>query len=62
MAVWSLSAAPLIMGNDLTNVVPSHRAILQNPEVLLPLALSDPYHCPCPASSLALDLAVPSVL
>ena len=30
MAIWSISAAPLIMGNDLRNVTPGGKAILLN--------------------------------
>ena len=32
-AIWSISAAPLIMGNDLRTVNSSQKAILLNPEV-----------------------------
>jgi len=34
MAIWSIVAAPLIMGNDLRNVTASQRAILQNKEAI----------------------------
>jgi alpha-galactosidase len=34
MAIWSILAAPLIMGNDLRTVTPSQRDILLNPEVI----------------------------
>eukprot|EP00048_Salpingoeca_helianthica_P014860 m.223921 g.223921 ORF g.223921 m.223921 type:complete len:494 (-) comp16352_c0_seq1:183-1664(-) len=34
MAIWSILAAPLIMGNDLRTVTPSQREILLNPEVI----------------------------
>lgn len=34
MALWSISAAPLIMGNDLRNVSAAGRAILLNPEAI----------------------------
>jgi hypothetical protein len=34
MAIWSISAAPLIMGNDLRNVTDSAKAILQNTEAI----------------------------
>eukprot|EP00013_Stygamoeba_regulata_P010039 CAMPEP_0177676140 /NCGR_PEP_ID=MMETSP0447-20121125/27613_1 /TAXON_ID=0 /ORGANISM="Stygamoeba regulata, Strain BSH-02190019" /LENGTH=360 /DNA_ID=CAMNT_0019184649 /DNA_START=236 /DNA_END=1318 /DNA_ORIENTATION=+ len=34
MAVWCVVAAPLIMGNDLTNVSPSHKRILLNKEAI----------------------------
>ena len=34
MAIWSILAAPLIMGNDLRTVSASARAILVNPEAI----------------------------
>eukprot|EP00456_Euglypha_rotunda_P009189 TRINITY_DN11977_c0_g1_i26.p1 TRINITY_DN11977_c0_g1~~TRINITY_DN11977_c0_g1_i26.p1 ORF type:complete len:424 (-),score=57.84 TRINITY_DN11977_c0_g1_i26:99-1370(-) len=34
MAIWSILAAPLIMGNDLRNVVASHKPILLNKEAI----------------------------
>ena len=34
MALWSISAAPLIMGNDLRNVAAASKAILQNNEAI----------------------------
>jgi len=34
MAIWSINAAPLIMGNDLRTVSNSSRAILLNPEAI----------------------------
>eukprot|EP01064_Diplonema_japonicum_P030727 TRINITY_DN529_c0_g5_i1.p1 TRINITY_DN529_c0_g5~~TRINITY_DN529_c0_g5_i1.p1 ORF type:complete len:412 (+),score=113.06 TRINITY_DN529_c0_g5_i1:50-1237(+) len=34
MAIWSISAAPLIMGNDLRTVPAAHRAILLNKEAI----------------------------
>ena len=34
MAIWSISAAPLIMGNDLRTVPETHREILLNSEVI----------------------------
>eukprot|EP01064_Diplonema_japonicum_P028952 TRINITY_DN4567_c0_g2_i2.p1 TRINITY_DN4567_c0_g2~~TRINITY_DN4567_c0_g2_i2.p1 ORF type:complete len:396 (+),score=73.27 TRINITY_DN4567_c0_g2_i2:336-1523(+) len=34
MALWSISAAPLIMGNDLRTVPPAHREILLNAEAI----------------------------
>ena len=34
MAIWSISAAPLIMGNDVRNVSAESRAILVNPEAI----------------------------
>eukprot|EP00756_Hemistasia_phaeocysticola_P021628 Hpha_TRINITY_DN15785_c1_g1::TRINITY_DN15785_c1_g1_i6::g.39399::m.39399/K01204/NAGA; alpha-N-acetylgalactosaminidase len=34
MALWSISAAPLIMGNDLRNVTAGGKAILQNKEAI----------------------------
>merc|ERR1712070_647545 len=34
MAIWSISAAPLIMGNDLRNVSDSAKAILLNAEAV----------------------------
>lgn len=34
LAIWSVMAAPLIMGNDLRTVPESHREILTNPEVI----------------------------
>jgi len=34
MAVWSILAAPLIMGNDLRSVVPNHSLILLNKEAI----------------------------
>jgi len=33
-AIWSILAAPLIMGNDLRKVVPSHQSILLNKEAI----------------------------
>jgi len=34
MAIWSICAAPLIMGNDLTDVTEGGKAILQNKEAI----------------------------
>lgn len=34
MAIWSISAAPLIMGNDLRNVSAASKAILLNAEAI----------------------------
>ena len=34
MAIWSILAGPLIMGNDLTQLVASHIPILLNPEAI----------------------------
>lgn len=34
MAIWSIVAAPLIMGNDLRNVSADAKAILLNPEAI----------------------------
>eukprot|EP00940_MAST-03C_sp_MAST-3C-sp2_P001094 g1094.t1 len=33
-ALWAIMAAPLLMGNDLRNLDPSHKAILQNAEII----------------------------
>ena len=34
LAIWSISAAPLIMGNDLRNVSAASRAVLLNPHAI----------------------------
>lgn len=34
MALWAIMAAPLIMSNDLRNIEPKHKAILQNKDVI----------------------------
>ena len=34
LAIWSISSAPLIMGNDLRNVSTASRAVLLNPHAI----------------------------
>lgn len=45
MAIWSIVAAPLIMGNDLRHVPPSSAAILKNPDAI---AVDQVHHFPTP--------------
>jgi len=34
MALWSINASPLIMGNDLRNIKPEYKEILLNKEAI----------------------------